>query len=135
MLIASLHLTLLIRSANNHNLKVVQNIKCSPYLIQRHLKKTRVGMKVLDFGTKWSWVVSSMLRPFYSRQGSSPVSIEWEGCWASGAVCTLCSTEHFLLTYYNGHSPSCEASQFSASQEIPLIFWNPNVRYHVYNSS
>jgi hypothetical protein len=27
------------------------------------------------------------------------------------------------------HSPSWEANQFSASQEIPHILWNPNVHY------
>ena len=29
-------------------------------------------------------------------------------------------------------SPSGEANQFSASQEIPSILWNPKVRYCIY---
>ena len=29
-------------------------------------------------------------------------------------------------------SPSCKANRFSASQEIPLILWNPNVHYHIH---
>jgi hypothetical protein len=28
-------------------------------------------------------------------------------------------------------SPSWEANRFAASQEIPLILWNPNVNYHI----
>ena len=39
----------------------------------------------------------------------------------------------YLLTYSMEQSPSWEANQFSASQEIPLILWNPKVQYGVYN--
>jgi len=35
-------------------------------------------MKVLDIGTKWSWVVSFMPWPFYSRQGT-PSGVHWMG--------------------------------------------------------
>jgi len=37
-----------------------------------------------------------------------------------------------LLTHSLEHSPSWEANRFSASQEIPHILWNPNVRNRVY---
>jgi len=29
------------------------------------------------------------------------------------------------------HSPSWETNQFSASQEIPRILWNPNIHHHI----
>jgi len=32
------------------------------------------------------------------------------------------------------HSPSREANRFSASQEIPLILWDPKVHYRIYKS-
>jgi hypothetical protein len=35
-----------------------------------------------------------------------------------------------LFTYSNEHSPSWEATQFSASQEIHIL-WNPKVHYHI----
>ena len=39
------------------------------------------------------------------------------------------------LTFCTEHSPSWEASRFSAGQEIPSILWNPKVYYHVYKYS
>jgi len=38
----------------------------------------------------------------------------------------------YLLTYSTEHSPSGEANQFSASQEIPHILWNLKVHYHIH---
>jgi len=35
---------------------------------------------------------------------------------------------HYLLTYSMEQSPSWEANQFSASQEILRILWNPKVQ-------
>ena len=40
-----------------------------------------------------------------------------------------------ILTYSMEQRPSWEANQFSASQEIPCILWNPKVHYHIYKSS
>ena len=37
-----------------------------------------------------------------------------------------------LLTYSMKQSPSSEANQFYASQEIPHILWNTKVHYRVY---
>ena len=37
-----------------------------------------------------------------------------------------------FLTYSMQQSPSWEAIQFAASQEIPRILWNLKVNYHIY---
>jgi len=42
--------------------------------------------------------------------------------------------EFYLLTYSMEQSPSPEANEFSASQELPRILWNTKVCYHVYKS-
>jgi hypothetical protein len=39
---------------------------------------------------------------------------------------------HYLLTYLMENSPSWEANQFAASQEIPRILWNPKVHYRIH---
>ena len=38
----------------------------------------------------------------------------------------------YLLTYSMEQSPSWEANQFSASQEIPHILRNPKVHYRIH---
>ena len=40
----------------------------------------------------------------------------------------------YLLTYSMEQSPSWEANQFAASQEIPRILWNPKVHYRIHKS-
>jgi hypothetical protein len=37
------------------------------------------------------------------------------------------------ITYFVEQSPSWEANQFVASQEIPCILWNPKVHYRIHN--
>jgi hypothetical protein len=39
---------------------------------------------------------------------------------------------HNLISYSMDQSPSWEANQFAASQEIPCILWNPNIHYHIH---
>ena len=38
----------------------------------------------------------------------------------------------YLLTYSLEQSPYRDANWFSASQEIPRMFWNPEVHYRIH---
>jgi len=46
--------------------------------------------------------------------------------------CLLVFLLTYLLTHSTQHSHSWEANRFSASQEIPHIFWNPKVHYRIH---
>jgi hypothetical protein len=41
----------------------------------------------------------------------------------------------FVITQFMQHSPPWEANRFSASKEIPCIFWNLKVHYHIHKCS
>ena len=48
-------------------------------------------------------------------------------------LCLCVLVQIYTLTYSIVQSPSWEANWFAASQEIPLILWNPNVHYRTQN--
>jgi len=49
-----------------------------------------------------------------------------------GSLLLLPYLRNYLLTYSKEQSPSSEANQFSASQEIPQFLWKPKVYYVTY---
>ena len=51
-------------------------------------------------------------------------------CYGTTILQELLRHNTYLLTYsQTQHSPSWETNQFSATQEIPHILWNPKVHY------
>ena len=56
----------------------------------------------------------------------------WQPTWSTYLLITYLLIT-YLLTYPMEQSPSWEASQFSASQEIPHILWNPKVLHYRIN--
>jgi len=60
----------------------------------------------------------------------------WNPILYNGIFNSCCSSRTYvvIMAYSMGHSPSREANQFSASQEIPRILWKPKIhcRIHKY---
>ena len=56
---------------------------------------------------------------------------DWSGT-ESGPPWLEFGLHTYLLTYSMEHSPSWEAIQFSSSQEIPRILWNPKVHHRIH---
>jgi len=66
--------------------------------------------------------------------GQGVVEIHFSGTQLlkMGGTVFFKSAMNFLLTYSMDQSPSCEANQFSVSQEIPRIVWNLKVYYCIH---
>jgi hypothetical protein len=71
-------------------------------LIQEHTSKAvpmktceewRYGSAILDYGTRWSWVISFTPRPLYPLGKDLPISIGCEVGWATEPAWTLWSRD------------------------------------------
>jgi hypothetical protein len=58
------------------------------------------------------------------------VILHFTDYWPSRSCSVLDS--NVLLTYYTEQSPSWETNRLSASQEFPLVSWNPKVHFRIY---
>jgi hypothetical protein len=64
----------------------------------RRMWEWKYSSTILDFGTRWSWVVSFTTRPFYPRRKTSPaVLVGKKGWWATTPVWTLWSRHKSLV--------------------------------------
>jgi hypothetical protein len=85
--------------------------------------------KCLQRGTDWVLKYSGLRFVFKGLRTDVkiiPVRID--------ALCDLLIHDRFIEIYHYSmeQSPSLEANQFSASQEIPRILWNPKVYYCIH---
>ena len=92
---------------------------------QRHSVKTFL-LRILNY----SWAGQNP-QGLQCRLKKKKKKKNWD--WGSSVNQTVLVIKHAcaLLTYCMKHSP-WEANQFSASQEIPHILWNPTVHYHIH---
>ena len=67
---------------------------------------------------------------------TQPVHLSWTHGHRTISGVVISDLMQFIPcpTYSMVQSPSWEASQFSASYEIPHILWNPKVHYHIHRS-
>jgi hypothetical protein len=92
----------------------------------------KISQKVIN--KQWLWVKFRFICQTEQCVCLSPYFL--------GLGITLCSKDlldvycsyivlYFLATYSMYQSPSWEANQFSATQEIPCILWNTNIHYRI----
>ena len=69
----------------------------------------------------------------YKKRREGNESLLWKRKKSKWQLCKSFVNKTYLLTYSTQHSPSWEADQFTASQEISNILHNPMVHYRIKN--
>ena len=90
---------------------------------------TNRGHRICDSWTLWICNMFRPTQPFSGRSAPSDILFTYILGYLTYLLAYLLTC---LLTYFMGQSPSLKANRFWASQEIPLILWNPKIHYRIH---